>query len=236
MKKIITLLFSALTSFGIAQTILITPTASGLEPFNFGDVVVGTTVDQNFTVTTTSLTPINLTYVWGNAGYSGSTSCNYVSRFSVESFPTQIDAANPGTITLRFYPQTFNTYSKVQGNCIKTGTSNGVGDVVGDLQISENDVYAATMDLRGTGALTTAINEVRNANASFVYPNPTNNVLNIVNSNAIHYEIVDTKGLQVAQGKLIGQNIDVSSLASGMYILKLMTIEGEVDAKRVIKL
>lgn len=69
-----------------------------------------------------------------------------------------------------------------------------------------------------------------------VYPNPANNVLNILpkNGNAINYfSISDLNGRTVASGNLTNNSIDVSSLSQGVYLVTIETEEGKGTSKFV---
>jgi len=77
---------------------------------------------------------------------------------------------------------------------------------------------------------------VNNINAR-VYPNPVSNYLNIeCEENIIKLELYDTFGRIVISQESVLNNtsIDVSSLANGIYILKLRTAEG-VGEYKVVK-
>lgn len=60
-----------------------------------------------------------------------------------------------------------------------------------------------------------------------LYPNPTNNFLNIESTQKLDsYEIYSLLGKQIQSGKLINQEINVSELNVGMYLIKITTSEG----------
>lgn len=84
--------------------------------------------------------------------------------------------------------------------------------------------------------LAVAYNEI-NTNDIKIYPNPTNNILNI--SNATNNEltsitIFDTLGKQVFKGSN-SDKVNVGNLENGMYFLKLEFNDNSVITKRFIK-
>ena len=72
-----------------------------------------------------------------------------------------------------------------------------------------------------------------------LYPNPANEVLTIANLNQEYqYEIYDTLGKLLQKGSFVNQqeSIDVSSLKSGLYVIKMNDSEGKnVQKKFTVK-
>lgn len=71
-----------------------------------------------------------------------------------------------------------------------------------------------------------------------VYPNPTTNILHVESSNYSAYTIQSVLGKEIIkQGNLGNGNtvLDLSSMSSGMYLLKLMTEKGEFTTKKIMK-
>lgn len=87
---------------------------------------------------------------------------------------------------------------------------------------------------------TTLSTEDLNSSPKFsVYPNPSNNILNIVsgNQNGLSYQIFDILGKQVLTETLatVGQSaIDVSNWNNGLYIIRI-SIGDQTETKRFIK-
>ena len=68
-----------------------------------------------------------------------------------------------------------------------------------------------------------------------VYPNPTNSIINIQNNGDLSIasaSLVDLTGKTIAQSN--GSSIDVSTLAKGMYVLKITATKGAVTSKKII--
>ncbi|ADX68726.1 T9SS type A sorting domain-containing protein [Weeksella virosa] len=69
-----------------------------------------------------------------------------------------------------------------------------------------------------------------------VYPNPTNDFLNLENSqNLIAYEIKDVAGRTIRKQKYNGKQIDVQTLTKGVYILKLQTKDNQFITLKFMK-
>ncbi len=70
-----------------------------------------------------------------------------------------------------------------------------------------------------------------------VYPNPTSTVLNIQFStpSEVHYQIFDILGEQYKEGTLFENKVDVSSLPTGCYLIRLFDNKTENRTIRFIK-
>jgi hypothetical protein len=69
-----------------------------------------------------------------------------------------------------------------------------------------------------------------------LYPNPTKNTLKIESKLQLDlYEIYSILGSRIQSGKLINQEINVSELKTGMYILKITTNDGFLVQERFVK-
>lgn len=68
-------------------------------------------------------------------------------------------------------------------------------------------------------------------------PNPTDGILYITNKdiNASSYTIYGIDGRQVAGGNAVSQAIDMTTLAPGIYILDLISTNGQRGVQRIIK-
>jgi hypothetical protein len=81
----------------------------------------------------------------------------------------------------------------------------------------------------------TGINDINGVEPSLVlYPNPASNVLNI-GTNAMHPQwltFYDASGRKVSE-QAYTNTIDVSALASGVYLLELKSVEGTVRRRFV---
>lgn len=71
-----------------------------------------------------------------------------------------------------------------------------------------------------------------------IYPNPTQGILNVQSAKSLNdatYQVTNTAGQVVLQGKVQNQKIDVNLLSKGVYILNLKTKEGNQQIKFIKK-
>lgn len=72
--------------------------------------------------------------------------------------------------------------------------------------------------------ITASVPKIANTNFR-TYPNPANNIINIdTDSKYLKYEILNSNGLNILNGN--GHTIDISSLASGFFYIKIYTETG----------
>jgi len=72
----------------------------------------------------------------------------------------------------------------------------------------------------------------------FIYPNPTDNVINIsTNETMTNYKLLNSLGNQLLEKEVNTTNtsINIQNLPSGIYILQIRLASGEVVVKKVIK-
>lgn len=132
----------------------------------------------------------------------GATSFQYVSIFEWTAPPA-------GTGDVTFYVMV----NAVNGNGTASGDEPGVG--------MTKTFYEKT----------TSIGEIKNNIASKVYPNPCTNVLNIESASNDKFmaTVYDLNGRQVIAPSH-QNNIDVSALVAGVYLLRLNTEDGQQTA------
>lgn len=82
--------------------------------------------------------------------------------------------------------------------------------------------YNRIIRLNGTTVLSTENFESLKIN---IYPNPVKDILNIQNSQKYDFEIYNMLGKLVLKGDNIENQINVNTLAKGIYILKLINDE-----------
>jgi hypothetical protein len=88
---------------------------------------------------------------------------------------------------------------------------------------------------------TTGINEVELDNSILIYPNPTSGKLTIQNKNLrltnIEIEIFNVIGENIYKSQSSSQQfiIDISSEPSGVYFLKIISQDGSLAVKKIIK-
>ncbi len=100
---------------------------------------------------------------------------------------------------------------------------------------------AAEFDVVGCTDLFTSVNNFDEDQAFSAYPIPTKNVLNISlpESKIARYSLYSIQGKLVLQGKMNTKSkefsLDISSLKSGIYFLKLVDFEGREFRIKVVK-
>ncbi len=95
-----------------------------------------------------------------------------------------------------------------------------------------NGMYEATV----SNVLST--NDVNNvSNEISLYPNPASTTINLevpTSKNNLKYALINVSGQVVSKGTLYNNQIDVSSLTSGIYFIQL-DIDGELGLKKFVK-
>jgi len=101
--------------------------------------------------------------------------------------------------------------------CVYTSQPN----FVSDLNVS-NDSYCENAIIGFVG-----INEIQE-NQIQIYPNPASTFIHLENEDLdnYHYSIYSIQGKLIKEGKFITQDIAISELSKGMYILKLNSLNG----------
>lgn len=214
-KQLLISYLSVLSIFSWGQNLTITP-ESFSTPFEFGDVLIETSVQDTFKLITSSTTPVTVSYIWGSAGLGVSTCYKNILLFEVVSISSSISNSSPGEVIIKFNPRAYNTYKSVSGSCVKTGTSTGVGTFVGDLQLSVNNIYVTTINLRGNGVdVVNAIESPVIDNS--VFPNPFQDKINLNKTQS--WELFNLAGVMLKNG--YSDNVLSSDLPQGFYFIKL---------------
>lgn len=71
-----------------------------------------------------------------------------------------------------------------------------------------------------------------------IYPNPCNNILSIYTPNGIMLDeaaIYNQTGQKVMQAKPVNNTLDISKLQHGLYIIELVTDQGKIRKKLIVK-
>lgn len=167
---------------------------------------------------------------------------NLVMRNNItEDTPDATYAVTSATIT-----NNFNTDPKfvdaANGNFMLSATSPAIdaGDVTGiDTMIPMNDLagkirtIGSAIDL-GAYEYDNLVNTIESAEGTVsVYPNPTSSTLNIEADDLVSVEITNTNGQVVLTAT--ENTINVSDLATGLYILHIQTENGVYSAKVIKK-
>ena len=99
------------------------------------------------------------------------------------------------------------------------------------------DIVGVTEDIWyewGTGIL--SVNEFANNSRFKVYPNPVQSIIRVDSSiNFSSYTIHDLSGKLVLQGNILNQNIDVTNLIKGIYLLNLTDNKNNSKTVKIIK-
>ncbi len=105
----------------------------------------------------------------------------------------------------------------------------------------DNNIYNLVQVLAYYSTVTTGINEqvADAAGLISVCPNPANDEINIIPSNAKikikEFQIFDPSGKE-QQITFTNNHADISNLQSGLYFIRLTTFDGQVVMKKIIKL
>jgi hypothetical protein len=118
--------------------------------------------------------------------------------------------------------------TQIAGFVIRQGGTATIGS--GNVEIDEIRVANTFTSVTPTGPLSTNQNQISGLQ---VYPNPTKNILNITTDldSTKNIEIYDMVGKKVLVENTQSQ-LDVSSLVTGMYIVKI-TEDGKTSTKRL---
>lgn len=102
--------------------------------------------------------------------------------------------------------------------------------------IVTSGLCADTSDIVILTVLPSSIKENKIENSVYIYPNPSNNIINIYSTNELYdnYVIIDLIGKEVMRGNLKSEKnkLDITNLKNGLYFLK---IEGINKSYKIIK-
>ena len=82
-------------------------------------------------------------------------------------------------------------------------------------------------------SFTIGINELSNLNFK-IYPNPAKDFISIEYLENYDYQLVNSLGQVILLGKNEKSNIDITSISTGIYFLKITNENGNSGVKRVI--
>nr|WP_315254155.1 starch-binding protein [uncultured Flavobacterium sp.] len=132
-----------------------------------------------------------------------------------------------------FYKYTITGPTSI--NLIFNNGSSGAANQTADL-LNKADGYSYIWGA-STSKLGTKKEEAATKSTSVaLYPNPVNNLLQI-NSDvtALDYQILSNNGTAVQTGKVNNNSIDVNSLPSGLYFVKIHFMDGQEYLQKIIK-
>lgn len=111
------------------------------------------------------------------------------------------------------------------------------GQIFGPSTAAEKNIYVLKVDSSGNLLTTSTRNQLGEIpiNNFKIYPNPAKNELNLLKLNqfkAYNFELYDTYGrlVKTVEWREDHQTVDVSSLASGMYVYQIIDEEGNVGS------
>lgn len=160
-----------------------------------------------------------------------------VNAGTLAAMPSSNTVVKTGTINVIEHTKALAYSSLFQYEVIFEWTAPpaGTGDVTFYAMVNAVDGTGTTAnDQPGVGMTktfyekTTSIGEIKNEIASKIYPNPCTNVLNIEAAGSAKFmaTVYDLAGRQVI-APAHQSNIDVSSLTTGVYMLRLNTEDGQ---------
>jgi hypothetical protein len=113
------------------------------------------------------------------------------------------------------------------GDFLSCSTSGGI--------VNRNNIFTIDNYLGLFNNINQYNNDSKNENNLLIYPNPTSNYINIYSEKKIKkYTISDITGNKINNLEIYNNQIDVSTLSTGMYFIEIETDEG-VAVKRFVK-
>lgn len=127
-----------------------------------------------------------------------------------------------------WYKHTFSGVSQI--NVIFNNGSGGSGNQTEDIVGVTEDIWYEW----GTGIVLSTENP--ELNSVKIYPNPATDLLRIdAQVNVTSYSIYDTLGKEILKGSISNNEIDITSLIKGLYILRLSNSEGLKKTVKFVK-
>lgn len=164
-----------------------------------------------------------------NYTFTVTESCTYVANFQLKHFNVNVESnpAGAGEVTGAGgydYGQTAElTATPHDGYKFVKWTRNNntlSTDPIYSFTVTSNGTYKANFELlEGVEENTTPIE---------IFPNPTDNAINVVAENIISIRVSDVCGMMVYESLVGGDNarIDMSGFANGMYLVQIATTKG----------
>lgn len=155
-----------------------------------------------------------------------------LTKDNVDYFPWSLDKVFP-------FNQATNTTTNDVDIFERVDVNSAVGTYT--LTVSHKGTLGANgqrFSLIVSGANLTLNNDDFKANSFSLYPNPANDILNVqfseVLTDDVKYEVYDITGKKILNSELKNNSIDISTLQSGIYFLKLIN-DDESLIKKFIK-
>ncbi len=152
---------------------------------------------------------------------------------------------NPATYTTLTYivPNTANsTYEwGVVGGAITTNNGNSIdvlwgADGAGSMYVQETDAHGCMADTVWL-SIYVDIDEISPESSISVYPNPTTGIIQIMNAKNSIVEIIDVTGKLIQKIVITNEEqiIDLSQEEKGVYFIKVITNNGTLTKKLIVK-
>jgi len=118
-------------------------------------------------------------------------------------------------------------------------TSNGLKQVTITIHSNDPDQPIYSFTVRGTGTDVTPVQDAAFSNSLQVYPNPTTGLLHVASKTQepLYIEVLNTQGTRMKETQYISNNeaVDLSSLAEGLYFLKIANATSSAVVKVIKK-
>ena len=122
---------------------------------------------------------------------------------------------------------------------IRTILKDTAEDQVGDSQDTVGwDQYYGSGRVNAFNALNTTLSITENITTQIkLYPNPVKDYLNISSNNLLFnkYVLYNVLGQKVISGEVLNNRIDLSSIKSGVYFIKMNTEVGDAITQKIVK-
>ncbi|WP_310557543.1 T9SS type A sorting domain-containing protein [Flavobacterium sp.] len=116
-------------------------------------------------------------------------------------------------------------------NLISTNRYSGIID---DIRLYKTTLTATEVLSLYNEASALSRNDFNSFSNFSIYPNPANGIVNVKSEESIeNIEILSLEGRKVKYS--LKDNIDISDLSNGMYILQIKTNDGKLGTKKIIK-
>ena len=168
----------------------------------------GATIEMQYSSTNDTTFPANVTNVASNLLGSDALFTNPGENdFGLQSTSPLIDAGNP----------------------IATGLNIPATDVLGNTRVDNNIVDIGAIEFQQALGNT----DTENLSDLNVYPNPTNDIINVVYNDGLLISVyaIDGKAL----GIFTSTKIDMTNYKNGIYIVKIENSKGDTAIRRIIK-
>ena len=170
--------------------------------------VGGATIEMQYSLTNDATFPANVTNVSSNLLGSVALFTNSGGNdFSLQSISQAIDAGNP----------------------IATGLNIPSTDVLGNTRIDNSVIDIGAIEFQQP----LGISDTENLSGLKIYPNPTNDIINVVYNNGLLISVYSVDGK--ALGTHTSKEIDFTNYENGVYILKIENSMGNSTVRRIIK-